>query len=153
MSTLQDLTNQVDDTVSVASAAVAFIKSIPARIAAAVAAAGSDPAALPNLAAKLKASSDELQAALDAIGPSADSVGTISGSINPDGANATVTISGDTDAQVTANASGNYQFKFVKGGHYVVTPTKQGFAFSPTSQNVSVNDQPGSSVSFTSFPV
>lgn len=62
--------------------------------------------------------------------------GTISG---PGGANATVNLTGAGTATVTANSSGVYSFTGRANGSYTVTPSKTGYAFTPTSQAVTVN--------------
>jgi hypothetical protein len=65
---------------------------------------------------------------------------TISGTISgAGGANATVKLTGTATATVTASASGVYTFSGVGNGSYTVTPSKTGYAFSPVSQNVTVN--------------
>ncbi|HLZ92903.1 MAG TPA: carboxypeptidase regulatory-like domain-containing protein [Candidatus Acidoferrum sp.] len=77
---------------------------------------------------------------------------TVSGSITPSasgsGANVTLTQNGTTVATVSANTSGNYSFPNLANATYVVTPSKAGFAFSPTNQTVTVN---GADVSLPVF--
>jgi hypothetical protein len=65
----------------------------------------------------------------------------ISGAISPAsaGSGAQVALSGAASASVTANSTGNYTFAGLANGNYVVTPSKTGFAFSPSSQMVTVN--------------
>ena len=73
--------------------------------------------------------------------------GTISGS---GGSNATVTLSGAGGGSTTSNSSGNFTFTGRANGTYTVTPSKSGFAFTPTSQNVTVNGANVTGVNFTS---
>lgn len=74
---------------------------------------------------------------------SVSSTFTINGSITPapTGQGPTVTLSanGTTVATTTVNTSGSYSFAGVANGTYTVTPSQTGFAFSPASQNVTVN--------------
>lgn len=76
----------------------------------------------------------------------------ISGSIAPaslaSGATVRLSQGGVTTASTTVNASGNYSFANVGNGTYTVTPSKPGFSFSPTLQNVTVN---GASVTLAAF--
>ncbi|MFI5088964.1 MAG: DUF4082 domain-containing protein [Terriglobales bacterium] len=75
---------------------------------------------------------------------------TISGTISgAGGSGATVTLSGTASATVTADASGNYTFSGVVGGSYTVTPSKSGFTFAPTSQNVTVTNASIPAVNFS----
>lgn len=66
---------------------------------------------------------------------------TISGTITPaaGGSGATVTLSGAASAAVTADASGNFTFAGLSNGSYVITPSRTGYTFSPTSLSVTVN--------------
>jgi hypothetical protein len=72
----------------------------------------------------------------------------ISGTIS-NGAGATVSLTGPSNGTVTADSSGNYSFPGVLNGSYTVTPTESGFAFSPSSQGVTVNSASVSGVNFT----
>jgi len=64
----------------------------------------------------------------------------ISGTISGAGASgATVTLSGAAGASTTTNSSGNYSFTGLAAGSYTVTPTKSGFTFTPTSQDVVIS--------------
>ena len=72
--------------------------------------------------------------------------GTISGS---GGNGASVVLSGAANATVTASRSGNYTFSGQANGTYTVTPSKAGYAFSPTSQNVIVNGANATVPAFT----
>jgi len=65
----------------------------------------------------------------------------IFGSITPavSGAGATVQLSGAASALATVDANGNYSFTGLGNGTYTVTPSKSGFTFSPTSQQVTIS--------------
>jgi len=78
----------------------------------------------------------------------------ISGTITPSsgGSGATITLSGATSATATGDSSGNYSFTGLANGTYAVTPGNRGFAFSPTSQNATVNGANISGVNFTATP-
>ena len=73
----------------------------------------------------------------------------ISGNVSTAGANATVTLSGGASASTTADASGNFSFGSLGNGSYTITPTKSGYAFTPSSQPVTVNSGNVSSINFT----
>lgn len=75
---------------------------------------------------------------------------TISG--NAGIAGATVYYSGTMSGSVTADGSGNYSIS-VMNGSYTVTPSKAGYSFSPTSQNVTVSGSNVTGVNFTATPV
>ena len=85
----------------------------------------------------------------DATGPLPTSF-MLSGAISPtaDGSSTTVTLSGDASRTTTADASGSYAFADLPNGTFVVSPTKGGFNFSPTSQTVTINGQDVSGVNF-----
>src|SRR5260370_12544414 len=65
----------------------------------------------------------------------------ISGTITPvtGGNGATVTLSGVANATTTADGSGNFTFSGLANGTYTVTPSHTGYAFSPSSLNVTVS--------------
>ena len=65
----------------------------------------------------------------------------ISGTIRPvpGGAGVTVTLSGATNATTTTDGFGNYSFRGLANGGYVVTPSKSGYTFRPTSRFVTIN--------------
>jgi hypothetical protein len=75
----------------------------------------------------------------------------ISGTISPTagGSGATVSLSGASTASTTSDSSGNYTFTGLSNGVYAVTPSKSGFAFSPTSQSATVSGASVSGVNFT----
>ena len=75
----------------------------------------------------------------------------ISGVISPaaGGGGATVTLSGSATASTVADANGNYIFSQLANGSFTVTPTKNGYTFSPANQPVTVNAADVSGVNFT----
>ncbi len=75
----------------------------------------------------------------------------ISGMITPsaNGSGATVTLSGTASATTTADPTGAFSFSGLVNGSYTVTATKAGFAISPASQPVSVNNALVTGVNFT----
>jgi len=75
----------------------------------------------------------------------------LSGTITPaaGGNGATVTLSGAASGSTTANSSGAFTFSGLKNGTYTLTPSRTGYTFSPTSQNVTVNGATVTGVSFT----
>ena len=75
----------------------------------------------------------------------------ISGMISPsaNGSGAIVTLSGTASATTTADTSGAFSFSGLANGSYTVTATNAGFAISPASQPVSVNNAPVTGVNFT----
>ena len=77
----------------------------------------------------------------------------ISGSVSAAGANATVSLTGATSASTTADGSGNYSFSNLGNGSYIVTPTKSGYTFAPSSQNVAISGGSVSSINFTAQAV
>jgi hypothetical protein len=74
-------------------------------------------------------------------------MGTISPAAGGNGA--TVTLSGAGSATTTADSSGAFTFKGLANGTYALTPSRTGYTFSPTSQNVTVNGATVAGVSFT----
>ena len=64
----------------------------------------------------------------------------ITGSVTSIGSGATVALSGASTGTTTADASGNFSFTGLANGAYTVTPTKAGVVFTPTSQNVTINN-------------
>jgi hypothetical protein len=64
----------------------------------------------------------------------------ITGSVTNIGSGATVALSGASTGTTTADASGNFSFTGLANGAYTVTPTKTGVVFTPTSQNVTINN-------------
>lgn len=76
--------------------------------------------------------------------------GTISGAGGP---GATVSYTGPSSGNVTADGSGNFEIDGLGDGDYVVTPTNTGFSFTPSSQNVTVSGADVTGVDFTSAAV
>jgi len=74
---------------------------------------------------------------------------TISGNVSTNGVGATISLSGTMTGSTTADSSGNYSFAGLPNGNYTLTPTKSGYTFSPTSQNVGVNNANPPAVNFT----
>lgn len=72
----------------------------------------------------------------------------ISGTIT-NGAGATVTLAGGTNPSTAADSSGNYSFTGLSNGTYTVTPSETGLAFTPASQQVTVNGADVTGVNFT----
>ena len=54
-------------------------------------------------------------------------------------AGVTVSLTGDASQSTTSDGSGNYSFSGVLNGNYVVTPTKTGYTFAPTSHSETVS--------------
>ena len=52
----------------------------------------------------------------------------------------TVTLSGAASGTTTTDASGNYIFTGLANGSYTVTPSTVGYAFTPTSRSVNINN-------------
>ncbi|WP_446744406.1 DUF4082 domain-containing protein [Silvibacterium acidisoli] len=74
--------------------------------------------------------------------------GTVGGTGGP---GATVTLSGASSAQTTANASGGFTFNGLANGTYTVTVTSSsGYTFTPPSQTVTINNSHVLGLSFTS---
>src|SRR5215472_20439 len=75
----------------------------------------------------------------------------ISGTITPSkgGAGATVTLSGTAGATTTANSSGAYTFSGLATGRYAVTPSNQGYTFTPANQSVTAGTVDVTGVNFT----
>ena len=71
----------------------------------------------------------------------ADPRWTVSGTISPAlaGSGTTITMSGPASATVTANGSGNFSFTDVADGVYVLTPSKIGQVFTPSSRTATVS--------------
>ena len=74
--------------------------------------------------------------------------GTISPAANGNGATITLSQSGTTIATTTVGAAGTYSFSSVVNGTYTVTPSNAGYAFTPSSQSVTVNGTSGTPVNF-----
>lgn len=79
---------------------------------------------------------------------------TLSGVISPSagGSGASVVLTGASSATATADSAGNYTFSGLANGSYTVTPSRSGYAFSPSSQNATVNGSNLSGINFTASP-
>jgi inhibitor of cysteine peptidase len=77
---------------------------------------------------------------------------TVSGQVKLDSsglAGVTVVLSGTTSVTTLTDSQGNYTFSDVVPGTYTVTPSKQGYGFSPPSQTVTITEGNMSGVNFT----
>src|SRR5260370_13492579 len=74
----------------------------------------------------------------------------IAGTVSPPslGAGTLLTLSGSPGGTTTADTSGNYLFAGLPNGAYTITPSKTGYAFSPTALQVNVSGGNVSSVNF-----
>lgn len=61
----------------------------------------------------------------------------------------TINLTGAATANTTTDASGNYSFSGLANGSYALTPSKNGYTFSPTSSAQTVNGENITSVNFT----
>ena len=78
---------------------------------------------------------------------------TLSGVISGTGGNgAAVNLTGAATAATTASSTGAYSFSGLSNGSYAVTPTKSGFAFTPSSQPAIVNGANASANFSTAVP-
>ena len=79
----------------------------------------------------------------------------IQGNISPafvgTGATLTLTQGASTIATASADSNGNYTFNALVNGTYTVTPAKNGFSFTPSSQSVTVSGAAVTSVNFTAL--
>jgi hypothetical protein len=65
------------------------------------------------------------------------------------GSGATVALSGAATGTSSADANGNFGFAELTNGTYTVTPSKNGYVFTPPSQTVSVSGADVGTVDFT----
>ena len=79
----------------------------------------------------------------------------VTGNISPasDGNGATVALSGPVSLTTTGNTSGNYSFSGLTNGIYTVTPSRTGYAFTPSVGNFSINGASVSGLNFTAAQV
>jgi hypothetical protein len=68
-------------------------------------------------------------------------------------ANATVILSGAASTTTTSGVDGSYSISGLANGNYTVTPALAGYTFSPTSQNVTVNNADVSVPAFTATAI
>jgi hypothetical protein len=75
----------------------------------------------------------------------------LSGTISPQSAGdgTIISLSGPISASTTGNSSGTYSFSSLASGTYAVTPSRSGYAFSPSVQNVSIAGSDVSGINFT----
>ncbi len=78
----------------------------------------------------------------------------ISGTISPSaiGAGTTLALSGGGVATLGADSSGNYTFSGLVNGTYTVTPTQNGFTFTPASQSMTINGADVTGINFVGQP-
>lgn len=78
---------------------------------------------------------------LQSVNPPVLQIHKISGTISPasEGSGATVTLSGANTGTTAADSSGNYVFTALAAGTYVVSASKTGFSFSPSTQSVTIS--------------
>jgi parallel beta-helix repeat protein len=79
----------------------------------------------------------------------------IQGTISPgsEGSYATVTLSGTASASTIADAFGNYYFTGVVNGNYTISPSKDGFSFSPADQTTKVNAASVTGINFSASKI
>jgi hypothetical protein len=75
----------------------------------------------------------------------------IQGALGAGGAGATVSWTGDSTGSVTADGSGNYNTgeALLPFGSYVITPSKTGYTFSPTSRSETISGSDITGVNFS----
>ena len=79
----------------------------------------------------------------------------ITGTITPvaSGAGATMTLSGPAALTTTVDTAGTFTFSSLADGVYTLTPTKAGFAFTPTARSVTIAGASAASVNFTAAAI
>lgn len=79
----------------------------------------------------------------------------VSGSISPlpGGSGVSLMLGGGLLITTTTDSAGNFQFTGVPNGTFPLTPTKQGFSFTPSSRSVTVNGANVTNVTFTAHAV
>jgi len=75
----------------------------------------------------------------------------VSGMVSPalTASGATLSMTGGTTSSATADASGNFTFKGLLNGTYLLTPSKAGLTFSPQSKSITVNGADVTGITFT----
>jgi Bacterial Ig-like domain (group 2) len=68
-------------------------------------------------------------------------------------ASAAMNLTGGENLTVTADFAGNYFFRRLRAGNYTVTPSLNGYSFSPASQSVTIDNASVNSVSFTAIAI
>ena len=74
--------------------------------------------------------------------------GTVTGDVQ-DGV--TITLTGDDSDTTTTDSNGDYSFTGLSTGSYMVTPSKSGYTFDPTYENVIVSNNNETGVSFYAY--
>jgi hypothetical protein len=80
---------------------------------------------------------------------------TISGTVTSSGSGLSgvnMALTGDSTANTTTDASGNYSFSGLSNGSYTVTPSKSGYTFNPTSIPVIISGADQTGKDFTATP-
>ena len=60
-----------------------------------------------------------------------------------------IALSGDGSAETTTDSSGNYKLDNVPNGNYILTPSLSGYAFSPSSLSITINNANVTKKNFT----
>ena len=63
-----------------------------------------------------------------------------------------MTLSGSETKTTTTNIFGNYSFAGLPNGVYTVTPDKAGFAFTPESRSIAIEDANVTAQNFQALP-
>ncbi len=61
----------------------------------------------------------------------------------------TIALTGDSTATMVTSSSGNYSFAGLLNGSYTITPSKNGYTFAPTNENITVTEGDETGVDFT----
>src|SRR6267378_4100939 len=79
---------------------------------------------------------------------------TLAGIVSPaaNGGGSTISLSGAANASTTADTAGNYSFNSLANGTYAVTPSRNGYVFSPPSQTITINGATPAPANFTATP-
>jgi len=79
---------------------------------------------------------------------------TLAGIVTPaaNGGGSTISLSGAANASTTADTAGNYSFNSLANGTYAVTPSRNGYVFSPPSQTITINGATPAPANFTATP-
>lgn len=75
----------------------------------------------------------------------------ISGNVS--GSSAVLSLSGPSTGTATTDASGNYSFTGLPGGLYVVSPSRTGYAFTPSTRSVTISSMNVAGVNFSAAPI
>lgn len=66
---------------------------------------------------------------------------------------ATIELTGPVTSSATSNTQGNFDFRRLQAGQYVITPSLSGYMFTPASQTITLTRTSDSSVTFVAKPV